>query len=736
MKRTITFILSLFLLASLFGVAMPVFAQIQEDDVCIKYTPQMAEDTFRYLDEFYIEKYPEMALTWTYGMEEDKRIMTEHTNKVIEGCTTDTEKVQAIYSWIIDNITYDEDNSSTYSFDVLYDGVGNCIGQAMLLRDMCRVVGIPAVWGDGFVGNMDTWRISDMRNAFDGHAWCYIYVDSEWAFYDTVWGVNGFTDPEQIAKSYFLDAVEGISPCYQDELPPFRDPDGCLVYRNGRFWIYTQDGPMPEDNHLGGTGFMINAQLFLHADRMLENDGNDYLDDISKKDDMLVGELYHDGWFAYDYAHHEDGVVTYGLPLYIEYAYPNGILAGETILEYNGQKYYMFQGLGYKLCADQKDLRIHAGRLFVQTGYTGKIFEFCNFESLKNDPNKEIIWKALNPEIATMDENFVVTSYQEGMAQFEYDIYTTRVTVLEPEILARPDIMEEIRQECEAEGNQLIDGKIIERTLSANGRMTYYFMDDISRPTEFGKQNTGSENTNEGDAPSVEINTDSLDSRLEADIFEDLKPGGVVSLPVSHGYNALSFSTEILNQAIANEAEMDIHFEDAVVFFDNQALQAIFNSELQNEKLTIECVPIQYSNLTAEQQKGLPSQGVMRILSLNLKNGDNYIRSFGDGKVAISFPFEIEDGYSEQDYKVYYISEDGEVEEMPTVISGGNLSFETNHFSDFALVNTAATVKAPTSWIWMIIVGIVILATGVVLVLVTKKRKPTVDSKDSISDYT
>ncbi len=104
--------------------------------------------------------------------------------------------------------------------------------------------------------------------------------------------------------------------------------------------------------------------------------------------------------------------------------------------------------------------------------------------------------------------------------------------------------------------------------------------------------------------------------------------------------------------------------------------------------------------------------------------------------MAISFPFEIEDGYSEQDYKVYYIREDGEVEEMSTVISGGNLSFETNHFSDFALVNTAATVKAPTSWIWMIIVGIVILATGVVLVLVTKKRKPTVDSKDSISDYT
>lgn len=738
MKKTIFVILSLFMAISLFGMAMPVSAQIQEDDFCIKYTPQMAEDTFRYLEEFYVEKHPEMALLWTYGMEEDKRILTEHTNKVIEGCNTDTEKVQAIYSWIIENITYDRDNSSTYSFDVLYDGVGNCIGQAMLLRDMCRVAGIPAAWGDGFVGNMDEWRISDMRNAFEGHAWCFVYVDGEWSFYDTVYGVNGFTDPKQIAKSYFLDAVEGITPCYQENLPPFRVPNGCLVYRNGRFWIYTQEGPEPGDSVLGGTGFMVNAQLFLNADRLRENDGNDYLDDISKKDDMQIGELYRDGWFAYDYVHEEDGVTTYGLPLHIKYAYPNGILAGETIMEYNGQAYYMFQGLGYKLCADQKDLRIHAGRLFVQTGYKGKIFEFCNFDKLKDDPNKEIIWETLNPEIATMDDNFVVTSYKEGMAQFDYDIYTTRVTVLEPEILAMPDIMEEIRKECEAEGNQLIDGKIIERTLSAYGTITYYFMDDISRPTVFGKQNSDSGDSNEGDAPSVELNTDHIDSSLEKDILDSLQPEGVVSLPVTHGYNALSFRTELLNQAIDNAADMDIQFEDTIVFFDNQALQAIFNSELQNEKLTIECVPIQHSNLTAEQQKGLPSQGVMRILSLNLKNGDNYIRNFGDGKVIVSFPFEIEGGFTAQDYTVYYVSESGDLEVMPTSVSGGNLSFETNHFSDFVLVNTAVADEKPITQVWIAVVAlaVVVVVAGVIIILGVRKRKAitNLEENDSRSD--
>ena len=331
MKKLLSPMLLIVLTVSWLCAAVPAWA-IQPQEYCIKYTPQMVEDTYRYLDEFYTKKHPEEALLWTYGLPEDKRIMTEHTNAVTKGCITDREKVKAIFGWITQNIEYDEERSSTYSFDVLYDGVGNCIGQAMLLRDMCRVAGIPAVWGEGYRYNMANFTVEKAQDPFTvGHAWCYVYLDGQWMLYDPVWGVDGTTNKEDIAKDYFTDAVEGITPLYHDTLPPFRSADGCFVYRDGRLYIYSQNGPEPEDSSLGGHGFMVNTQLFLNAKRNRgETDGFNYMDDISKKDHLVIGELYHDGWFGYGYGLEIDGQITYDMPQTIHYAYKNGILAAST----------------------------------------------------------------------------------------------------------------------------------------------------------------------------------------------------------------------------------------------------------------------------------------------------------------------------------------------------------------------------------------------------------------------
>lgn len=139
------------------------------ENACYLYTPQMVEDTFRYLDEIYIEKYPELGLRWDRGVTADMRIFTAFAQQLTAGCTTDTEKVSAIYDWIVDNIRY-EANCSPMSVDVLYDGQGSCLGQALLLQDLCRMVGIPAIFGDGFRGNMKTFTVETMHSMFEGHA--------------------------------------------------------------------------------------------------------------------------------------------------------------------------------------------------------------------------------------------------------------------------------------------------------------------------------------------------------------------------------------------------------------------------------------------------------------------------------------------------------------------------------------------------------------------------------------
>jgi hypothetical protein len=59
------------------------------EDACYLYTPRMTEDAFRYLEEIYTEKFPQLGLHWEHGTGADQRIMTTFAQQITEGCTTD-----------------------------------------------------------------------------------------------------------------------------------------------------------------------------------------------------------------------------------------------------------------------------------------------------------------------------------------------------------------------------------------------------------------------------------------------------------------------------------------------------------------------------------------------------------------------------------------------------------------------------------------------------------------------
>lgn len=46
---------------------------VQGSDLCYQYTPQMTDNTFRYLDEIYISKYPAMGLRFRSGTDADRQ---------------------------------------------------------------------------------------------------------------------------------------------------------------------------------------------------------------------------------------------------------------------------------------------------------------------------------------------------------------------------------------------------------------------------------------------------------------------------------------------------------------------------------------------------------------------------------------------------------------------------------------------------------------------------------------
>ncbi|MDE5592340.1 MAG: hypothetical protein K2I75_00125, partial [Clostridiales bacterium] len=124
----------------------------------------------------------------------------------------DVQKAQAIYDWIMWQVTYDtpatlmsggESLSSYYLEGVLGDGttkIGGvaynpnavCDGMSKAYALMCNIEGIPCVRVVGRAGkNIDT---------AGGHAWNKVFVNGAWYFVDCTWGDSHVT--------FGLDGVE------------------------------------------------------------------------------------------------------------------------------------------------------------------------------------------------------------------------------------------------------------------------------------------------------------------------------------------------------------------------------------------------------------------------------------------------------------------------------------------------------------------------------------------------
>ena len=389
------------------------------DNACYLYTPQMAEDAFRYLDEIYVEKYPEMALRWEYGTGADQRIITAFAQQITAGCNTDKEKVNAIQNWIVNNITYWK-LSSPFSFDFLYGGGGNCLGKTMLMRDLCRALGIPAEFSVGWRGYMSSIAPKDLLE-LDGHAWCFVYLDGEWALYDPTWGTAHLTDREQIAKEFYINSVGGISPIYdKNAIPPLVRENGATVYAYGKVFAVSPNGPVTQFVSLP-----LNYCMDLNYYGYDPQWGGEarYLDGAGAYiyvSDYEEGELFANGWFT-------TGNATGFSAGNVHYLYENGFMASNLVAQHNGETLYFEHGVAYKLLVPQQAYMMKWGNLYVDASYEGQIFDLHS-GSIPAESDYELYWSTSNPSVATVDENGVVSCHGEGEADIICNIvYTNRV---------------------------------------------------------------------------------------------------------------------------------------------------------------------------------------------------------------------------------------------------------------------------------------------------------------------
>jgi transglutaminase/protease-like cytokinesis protein 3 len=148
---------------------------------------------------------------------------------LVEGCTTDLQKVRAIFSWITQHISYNtsvfsskrqvsspkyvsepEDTSEWKSANemtarkVLNKRTALCDGYAKLFKVLCDYAGLRSEvitgYARGFRGGGDRFR--------SNHSWNAVLIDSVWKLLDVTWasGFINYADQfvQQLDETYFL----------------------------------------------------------------------------------------------------------------------------------------------------------------------------------------------------------------------------------------------------------------------------------------------------------------------------------------------------------------------------------------------------------------------------------------------------------------------------------------------------------------------------------------------------
>ncbi len=214
MKKTISLVLAVLMLASAFFALPAVSAEMKNPNV--KGSNQELLDMLNNLEpQQFVSDYEKLGMT----KEQFAEIEAE-TLKTIEssGAVTDYDKLKAICQWVCDNIKYDYDlvSGSQDAYNVFSKRLGICQGYSNVTKAMCAAVGIPCVMVNG-------------DSSAGGHAWSMAYADNRWIFIDNTWTMDWFDkDVEKFSndhRPYYCDDIKvqegdfiftyfnGVAPC-------------------------------------------------------------------------------------------------------------------------------------------------------------------------------------------------------------------------------------------------------------------------------------------------------------------------------------------------------------------------------------------------------------------------------------------------------------------------------------------------------------------------------------------
>lgn len=158
---------------------------------------------------FSSDMHTDMGGNWkiTAGLDPSKFVLPQNeritalSDTICDGITDPYDKAKAIFTWVANNIVYDDDyydgRKDTVTIlpdEVLDSRLTICDGYTRLTQALLQAQGIPAVYigGSAFSGGYIRHEFPDgtieLEPRKEGHAWNAAYINGNWVYIDSTWG--------------------------------------------------------------------------------------------------------------------------------------------------------------------------------------------------------------------------------------------------------------------------------------------------------------------------------------------------------------------------------------------------------------------------------------------------------------------------------------------------------------------------------------------------------------------
>lgn len=170
-------------------------------------------------------------------------------------------------------------------------------------------------------------------------------------------------------------------------------------------------------------------------------------------------------------------------------------------------------------------------------------------------------------------------------------------------------------------------------------------------------------------------------------IIEATDEGEAIVLPVSaiEEVNAVVLAENTMEAIAEKEVDVVIQLTDATIMLDSNAVAAILE-QAEGKQIEIRAVISETEKLSDAQKSAIADKENTIVVTVQIYADGNYIGDFSGGKATVMLPLEIEEGQNAEDYKVYYVAEDGSLELVAAKYVDGHMVFTTGHFSDYVIV--------------------------------------------------